>query len=120
MHQIGTPEFAGLFSRLPTVNPLNLINLRQCSWAGTLVNCSTIFTTVITDSGVCCAFNTKSSLKESTFSMLVADLQAQTGGRPGKEIRLVTPGEQAGLEMVLDQHSDRYIPQFFCLPTSSG
>ena len=102
------------------MNPLNLIHLRQCSWAGTLVNCSAIFTPIITDSGVCCAFNTKSSLKESTFSMLVADLQAQTGGRSGNEIRLVTPGDHAGLELVLDQHSDRYITQSFLLPTSTG
>ena len=35
--------------------------------------------------------------------------QAQAGGEAGEEVKRVSPGEQAGLEVVLDQHSDRWL-----------
>ena len=49
--------------------------LRQCSWKGKEVNCSEIFTPVITDSGVCCAFNLRTDLKNSTYSQLVTQMK---------------------------------------------
>ena len=39
------------------------------------VNCSSIFSPMITDSGVCCAFNLNLALKESTYSKLVAEMK---------------------------------------------
>ena len=53
--------------------------LRQCLWQGKEVNCSEIFTPVITDSGVCCAFNLGSDLKESNYSHLVTEMQVILG-----------------------------------------
>ena len=49
--------------------------LRRCSWQGKEVDCSKIFTPVITDSGVCCAFNLGSDLKKSNYSDLVEEMQ---------------------------------------------
>ena len=49
--------------------------LRQCWWRGEQINCSEIFTPVITDTGVCCAFNLGSHLKESNYSELVKEMQ---------------------------------------------
>ena len=51
--------------------------LRQCLWQGEEGNCSEIFTPVITDSGVCCAFNLESDLKESNYSHLVEEMQVK-------------------------------------------
>ena len=44
---------------------------------GKEVNCSAIFTPVITDTGVCCAFNLQSDLKESKYSHLVEEMQVK-------------------------------------------
>ena len=53
---------------------------RRCSWQGKVVNCSEIFTPVITDMGVCCAFNTKTDiLKDSTYKGLVEEMQVGDG-----------------------------------------
>ena len=49
--------------------------LRQCWWQGKEVNCSEIFSPVITDSGVCCAFNLRTDLKNSTYSQLVTQMK---------------------------------------------
>ena len=46
-----------------------------CSLQGKEVNCSEIFTPVVTDSGVCCAFNLHMDLKESQYSELVEEMQ---------------------------------------------
>ena len=51
--------------------------LRQCQWEGREVNCSQIFKPVITDTGVCCAFNLQSDLKESSYSQLVKTTQVK-------------------------------------------
>ena len=49
--------------------------MRQCKWEGKEVNCSEIFSPVITDSGVCCAFNLRTDLKNSTYSQLVTQMK---------------------------------------------
>ena len=49
--------------------------LKKCWWQGRQVQCSEIFTPVITDSGVCCAFNLKTHLMESNYSKLVKEMQ---------------------------------------------
>ena len=49
--------------------------LRECWWRGEQINCSEIFTPVITDTGVCCAFNLRTDLKETNYSQLVKEMQ---------------------------------------------
>ena len=56
-------------------SPMSAYMLKQCWWQGKRVNCSEIFTPVITDSGVCCAFNLETRLKESNYSKLVQEMQ---------------------------------------------
>ena len=46
-----------------------------CSLQGNEVNCSEIFTPVVTDSGVCCAFNLHMELKETQYSELIEEMQ---------------------------------------------
>ena len=48
-----------------------------CSLQGKEVNCSEIFTPVVSDSGVCCAFNLHMDLKESKYSKLVEEMQVE-------------------------------------------
>ena len=58
-------KLAFLFSCLVTFN----------SWQGEEVDCSEIFTPVISDSGVCCAFNLHRDLKRTNYSKLVEEMQ---------------------------------------------
>ena len=51
--------------------------LLSCELAGKKINCSDIFTPVVTDSGICCAFNVKNTLVESNYSRLVSEMQGQ-------------------------------------------
>ena len=94
--------------------------LRQCWWQGRLINCSEIFTPVITDSGVCCAFNLQDDLRESTYSQLVKEMQVKTGERnifkclqtnagatKAGEIKRISPGADRGLEIIIDRNFDR-------------
>ena len=78
--------------------------LRQCSWQGKTVNCSDIFTPVVTDSGICCAFNVKNTLKETEFSGLLAEMQGQN---ETMELLTAAPGIQNGLQVIIDQNSNR-------------
>ena len=48
-----------------------------CYLQGNEVNSSEIFTPVVTDSGVCCAFNLHMDLKESKYSKLVEEMQVE-------------------------------------------
>ena len=82
--------------------------LKKCTWQGNLVNCSDIFTPVITDSGVCCAFNHRSNLKDSMYSQLVKEMQgART--REDQEASTVASGIGRGLQVILDQNMDRWV-----------
>ena len=51
--------------------------IRSCSWLGNQVNCSDIFTQIVTDSGVCCAFNLHMNLKATQYSKLVEEMQVE-------------------------------------------
>ena len=82
--------------------------LKKCTCQGNLVNCSDIFTPVITDSGVCCAFNHRSNLKDSMYSQLVKEMQgART--REDQEASTVASGIGRGLQVILDQNMDRWV-----------
>ena len=82
--------------------------LKKCTWQGNLVNCSDIFTPVITDSGVCCAFNHRSNLKDSMYSQLVKEMQ---GARDKEDQKpsTVASGIGRGLQVILDQNMDRWV-----------
>ena len=74
---------------------------------GKEVNCSEIFSPVITDSGVCCAFNLQDDLKESTFSRLVKEMQTRAGAVQNNVARTISPGADRGLEVIIDRNFDR-------------
>ena len=80
--------------------------LSRCSWLGNDVNCSDVFTPVVTDSGVCCSFNMQDNLVDSEYSRLVQAMRGQKSENTEK-VRKVTSGVGRGLEMVLDQNSHR-------------
>ena len=91
----------------PSMNNPDLPHMiRSCSWLGNQVNCSDIFTQVVTDSGVCCAFNVQENLKESEFSRLVNEMRKTESGDNG-QVRKVTSGVSRVLEVILDQNSHR-------------
>ena len=73
---------------------------------GNDVNCSDVFTPVVTDSGVCCAFNMQDNLEDSEYSRLVQAMRGQKSGN-NEKVRKVTSGVGRGLEIVLDQNSHR-------------
>ena len=76
-------------------------------WQGKEVNCSEIFSPVITDSGVCCAFNLQDDLKESKFSRLVNEMQTRAGAVKSNETKTISPGTDRGLEVIIDRNFDR-------------
>ena len=78
--------------------------LRKCVWQGEVIDCSDIFTPVVTDSGICCALNVKSSLEESNYSRLVTEMQGQIRTM---ELLEAQPGIERGLQVIIDQNSDR-------------
>ena len=76
--------------------------LLSCELAGVEVNCSSIFTRVPTDTGMCCALNVDDSLRDSTYTMLVKEMQGD------KIVQKVSSQEGAsnGLRLIVDLHSN--------------
>ena len=87
---------------------------------GEQINCSEIFTPVITDTGVCCAFNLGSHLKESNYSQLVKDMQVawvsnlrfllcqvKAGAVANGEVWMATSRADRGLKILIDRNFDR-------------
>ena len=76
--------------------------LLSCELAGLEVNCSRIFTRVPTDTGMCCALNVDDSLRDSTYTMLVKEMQGD------KTVQKVSSQEGAsnGLRLIVDLHSN--------------
>ena len=58
---------------------------------------------------MCCAFNAESALKKSTYLNLVQNMQTLSNptSTSGDGIRKIKTGEQNGLTLWLDQHSDK-------------
>ena len=77
--------------------------LVSCKVAGKKTNCSSYFTRVPTDSGMCCALHWKNTLSMSEYRRLVESMQASTANHtvPSQS------GEKNGLRLVLDLHSNR-------------
>ena len=97
-------------------NPESPHMLSRCSWQGNDVKCSEIFTPVVTDSGVCCAFNLQDNLRDSEFTRLVQSMQ-EPKTQKKEEIRKVVSGLGRGLEVFLDQNSHRSKPSAYKDPT---
>ena len=82
--------------------------LRSCQFAGQTVPCSDLFTKVPTDSGLCCALNTKKVLRQSFYSDLVQEMQKSESLSGHREEELPgSVGLHNGLKIVLDLHSDK-------------
>ena len=92
---------------LDPLSPDSPYMLKKCTWQGKQVNCSEIFTPVITDTGVCCAFNQRSNLKDSMYSRLVRDMQGKKE-EDKNEISTALSGISRGLQVTLDQNTDRW------------
>ena len=90
--------------------------LVRCLWRGSSHDCQTLFTPVVTDSGICCAFNSRRILRETScseegeareYSCLVRELQAREGaGSLEGGVRKADYGRKKGLQLILDQHSN--------------
>ena len=52
--------------------------IKSCELAGEEVNCKDMFQKVPTDLGMCCAFNTGQTLKDSNYRRLITDMQEST------------------------------------------
>ena len=80
------------------------------------MNCSRLFTTTITDQGICCSFNLQQNFIEEEncaseeaakkFSCLVKQLQHGEENRDEKTRKANDAGADMGLQLVLDQHSN--------------
>jgi hypothetical protein len=83
--------------------------LKNCSWSGQAMDCSQLFQTVPTDSGMCCAFNYVSTLRNSTYSELLNTMNGNINGTKSneKKARKAKQGKRNGLRIVLDQHSSK-------------
>ena len=77
--------------------------LVSCEVAGMKINCSSLFTRVPTDSGMCCALNWKNALRSSEYKRLIESMQKSTANYT----LLSQSGEKSGLRLILDLHSNR-------------
>ena len=87
--------------RTPGISESHLLS--SCSWDGRPLPCSSLFQQVPTDSGICCAFNGESALRQSEYSDLVREMSGSGGEEEG--LRKATLGLEQGLTVRLDQHS---------------
>ena len=87
--------------RTPGISESHLLS--SCSWDGRPFPCSSLFRQVPTDSGICCAFNGESALRQSEYSDLVKEMSGNGGEEEG--LRKATLGLEQGLTVRLDQHS---------------
>ena len=77
--------------------------LVSCEVADKKINCSSLFTRVPTDSGMCCALNWKNALRSSQYSSLVESMQDSKAS----QMVLSQNGEENGLRLTLDLHSNK-------------
>ena len=77
--------------------------LVSCEVAGKKMDCSSLFTRVPTDSGMCCALNWQNTLRTSEYKTLVESMQGSTANHT----MLSQSGKKGGLRLLLDLHSNR-------------
>ena len=83
--------------------------LKKCILHGQEVECSRLFKPVPTDMGICCSFNQKNVLRDSEFLQLLKGKQMKNI-QPEKNVdnmKLAQIGVKRGLQVFVDQHSNR-------------
>jgi len=120
------------YSQLPCFDIRNITSeskdemsmIKRCYWKGHPMSCSSIFLTRPTDRGMCCAFNMEKAediFRESKYSSALSKFQKQdqdlgfedsalpkwyeNAGEPKSQ-----PGQNKGLTLILDAHTDRISP----------
>ena len=83
--------------------------LKKCILHGQEVDCSSLFKPVPTDMGICCSFNHKNVLRDSEFLQLLKGKQMKNiqPERIGDDMKLAEIGVKRGLQVFVDQHSNR-------------
>ena len=82
--------------------------LKRCLLYGQEVYCAKLFRPVPTDMGICCSFNHKNVLRDSEFLQLLKKKQEVfKGAEMDDEIHLAEIGLGKGLQVFVDQHSNR-------------
>ena len=77
--------------------------LVSCQLAGVEFNCSSLFSRVPTDTGMCCALNVEDSLRESEYRGLIKEMQ---GGEIKTRKVESKEGRRNGLRLTMDLHSN--------------
>ena len=103
------------FTLLPCEDILNVTSsyygenslLKECILNGEKLDCSSLFKTVPTDSGMCCAFNLRKSLQPSQYSELLQQMQEETHLEDEDWNIIPKVGKKKGLTIILDSHSNQ-------------
>ena len=88
-------------------SPRSEFLLKKCLLHGSEVDCTKIFKPIPTDMGICCSFNHQNMLKDSEFSQLLKNKQNGNDDYDDKIIHLAEIGGNMGLQVFVDQHSNR-------------
>ena len=105
------------YTKIPCFDLFNLTGdhahvLKYCEFAGEAVPCEHLFQAVPTDVGICCSFNSNSSMKETIYANLIKDLKdeemkkSDDGIEYEREIMKGRVGSDMGLKVVIDSHSN--------------
>ena len=91
-------------STLPCFEEDDLNNhmLAGCELGGEKISCSSVFTRIPTDSGMCCALNIKEALRKTEYQELVSKMQDEKAKQKIKS----KVGKRSGLKLTLDLHSN--------------
>ena len=90
----------------PAPGPRSAHLLQRCVLHGQELDCARLFRPVATDRGICCSFNHRNVLRDSSFSRLLRSKQ-HGGGDGDDELHLTDIGKTMGLQVFVDQHSNR-------------
>ena len=117
------------YSHLPCFGIQNITSLRKnersvvksCSWKGLQLSCSSMFTQIPTDRGMCCSFNhakVDSMFQHSIYADQIARMQKQDETRAFENPDLLDwfgqqnepiprLGQENGLKLILDSNIER-------------
>ena len=105
------------YTKIPCFDLFNLTGdhahvLKHCEWAGQPVPCGDLFQAIPTDVGICCSFNSNSSMKETIYAKLIRELKQEemkhtdTSKSDQRQIHKGRVGFEMGLKVVIDSHSN--------------